>query len=175
MPNWCSNNLTFRHADRAKLEAAHKAFMERRFCEHFVPLPNGEWDYDFCVNNWGTKWEIDGESSLDSDQVSCSFDSAWSPPIDVYKAMCAQGFEVEASYYEPGMCFVGKVVGNQEDFDDDCYEYGGETSHTVRDVIGADLDDEWGISENMAQWEDEQAEQDLDSLREDYKFPPHTD
>ena len=192
MPNWCSNNLMFRHADRAKLEAAHKAFMEGKFCEHFVPLPNGEWNYGFCVENWGTKWEVDGESSYEGDTVTCRFDSAWSPPIDVYKAMCAQGFEVEATYHEPGMCFVGRVIGNEEEFDDDYREYNGETASTVRDVVGEDLDDEYGISEGLQSWEEEQENLEIDldgglsAINEghdddeaidldDVKLPPHTD
>jgi hypothetical protein len=64
------------------------------------------------------------------------------------------GFEIEAFYYEPGMQFVGKWV----DGDDDCYEYGGYDSTTVRDYIGEELDDYFGISESMADWEEENQE-----------------
>jgi hypothetical protein len=65
------------------------------------------------------------------------------------------GFEVEAFYYEPGMQFVGKWT----DGDDDCYEYGDYDSTTVRDYIGEELDDYFGISESMAEWEAENAEE----------------
>ncbi|NDF98835.1 MAG: hypothetical protein EB101_07920 [Chitinophagia bacterium] len=193
MPNWCSNNLTLRHKDTAKLNEAIAAFEDGRFFEHFVPLPDGKWDYGFCCENWGTKWDAGGEncvvSSLGNNTYGFNFDTAWSPPIEVYRVMCAQGFELEASYYEPGMAFVGRVVGNEDEFDDDCYEYGDETSDTVRDLIGPELDDEYGISEQMADWEEERRqeeedfedEQDLESLRayrvdiDDMDLPPHTD
>ncbi|NBS94451.1 MAG: hypothetical protein EBT27_12160 [Betaproteobacteria bacterium] len=75
--------------------------------------------------------------------------------------MREQGFDVVATYYEPGIAFVGKWDNGV----DDCYEYGGETSDTVRDLIGEELDDEYGISEAMAEWEDEQ---DLEELHEEY-------
>jgi hypothetical protein len=65
------------------------------------------------------------------------------------------GFEIEAYYNEPGMAFCGKWTGDETDSFDDYYEYSGETSETVREVIGEDLDDYFGISEDMAQWEEE--------------------
>jgi len=172
MPNWCANNLKLSHSDSSKLHAAVTAFEQGRFLEHFVPLPGGEWDYEFCMNSWGTKWDVNGDLiNLGKNTAQFSFDSAWAPPIEAYREICAQGFELEASYYEPGMAFVGKVFGNQGDFVDDYYEYGGATSNTVRDIIGAELDDEWAISENMAQWEDE----DSACYEEEYDLPPHTD
>jgi len=172
MPNWCSNNLTLRHKDTEKLNAAIAAFEDGRFLEHFVPLPDDKWEYGFCCENWGTKWDVGGSDSVytvrGDKTVQFAFDSAWSPPIEAYRAMREQGFDVVATYYEPGIAFVGKWDNGV----DDCYEYGGETSDTVRDLIGEELDDEYGISEAMAEWEDEQ---DLEELHEEYKFPPHTD
>ncbi len=70
------------------------------------------------------------------------------------------GYEVEATYYEPGMAYVGRWDNGV----DDCIEFGGETSKTVRDVIGEELDDEYGISETMAEYED-----DTDELTEWYE------
>jgi hypothetical protein len=57
---------------------------------------------------------------------------------------------VEATYYESGMAFVGRWY----DCYDECIEFSGETSETVRDVIGDELDDEYGISETMAEYEE---------------------
>jgi hypothetical protein len=112
--------------------------------------------YDFNVANWGTKWEISGDGAtaeIEEDGLSFSapFESAWSPPIGVCEALIEQGFEVTLYYYESGMGFVGKW----EDGCDDCYEYGGENSATVRAVIGDELDDMFGISESMAEYEAE--------------------
>jgi hypothetical protein len=50
-------------------------------------------------------------------------------------------------------------VGKFEDGYDDCYELGGETSQTVRAAIGDELDDMWGISESMAEYEADNEEE----------------
>lgn len=113
--------------------------------------------YDWQVANWGTKWDItfDSVERMDDNTVQASFDSAWSPPVNAYEKLCALGFEIEAYYNEPGMAFCGKWSGNEDSFDDDYYEYSGENSETVREVIGDELDDYFGISEDMKQWEEE--------------------
>ncbi len=72
----------------------------------------------------------------------------------VAEALVEQGFQVTLYYYEPGMAYVGKF----EDGCDDYYEYGGENSQTVRAAIGDELDDMFGISESMAEYEAEQDE-----------------
>jgi hypothetical protein len=118
--------------------------------------------YDFNVANWGTKWEIGGngtEAERDEDGLgfSAPFESAWSPPVGVCEALVEQGFEVVLYYYEPGMGYCGKF----EDGYDEYYEYSGETSKTVRAAIGSDLDDMFGISESMAEYEAENEEEEL--------------
>lgn len=52
------------------------------------------------------------------------------------------------------MCFCGVYEGNEEDDYDDYYEYSGETSETIRQAVGEELDDFWGLSERMAEWEE---------------------
>ncbi len=119
--------------------------------------------YDFCVGEWGTKWDVGGDDGLiqklNDNEVNASFDSAWAPPIRAYERLCEMGFIIKAYYDEPGMCFCGVVTGDEDYFDDDYYEYSGETSETVREAIGEELDDFWGISENMAQWEEENVDE----------------
>jgi hypothetical protein len=119
--------------------------------------------YDFCVNNWGTKWDIDPYDPEDvvivDNCIEFGFDSAWAPPTGIYAELVEQGFEVEATYYEPGMGYVGRWYMG----DDDCIEYGGETSKTVRDLIGEELDDEYCISESMAEWEEDNEDEDADA------------
>ena len=115
--------------------------------------------YDFCTSNWGTKWDVGDEHSIELDEdglgFNAPFDSAWAPPMGVVEALVEQGLEVTLYYYEPGMGFVGKF----EDGCDDFYEYGGETSKTVRAAIGDELDDMFGISESMAEYERENEEE----------------
>jgi hypothetical protein len=185
MPNWCSNGVTITHTDPRKISALADAMKEGRFLNHIIPVPvdltaegsashggpdaerydeiraenlekhgYANW-YDFCVDRWGTKWDVDCdgviEVSEDGLTVNASFDSAWAPPCGVYEAMTEDGYEVEAYFYEPGMCFVGKWDNGI----DDCYEYGNCNSNTVRDYIGEELDDYFCISESMAEYEDE--------------------
>lgn len=185
MPNWCNNNVTIGHNDPAKLVALAEAVNSGKFCNFAIPVPedlqitagflgNGDeqkqlelkeqanlakyghknW-YDFCVERWGTKWEVDAyePTTVTSGVVEFGFDSAWAPPIGVYEELVEQGYTVRAYYYEPGMAYVGKW----EDGIDECFEYGGYTSENVRELIGDELDEQFGISESMAEWEAEEA------------------
>ena len=128
--------------------------LEEQTARNIAKYGFGNW-YDFCVNWWGTKWDVDcqGTVSIDPDGLglSANFDSAWAPPTRVYDEMVDQGYEVVGYYYEPGMAFVGKYDNGS----DDCHELGGYDSSSVRDAIGDELDDYFCISENMAEWEDE--------------------
>ena len=82
MPNWCYNNLCVTHEDPAKITILAQKLKDGRMFEHFVPLPNGEWDYDFCVGNWGTKWEISGPEihAHHAKMLDTYFMTAWAPP-----------------------------------------------------------------------------------------------
>lgn len=178
MPNWCNNVVTISHKDPAKMAALTEAINAGNFCKFVIPIPEAltnttapnrenpevliektgysDW-YDFCVNEWGTKWDIDPYDKVvieDGVMVSFGFDSAWAPPVGVYDKLYEEGYVVEASYYEPGMAFVGKY----EHGFDECIDISGETSKTVVDVIGEELDDQFGISESMECFEDEENE-----------------
>jgi hypothetical protein len=178
MPNWCNNGITLRHADPAMIDRVIKG--KEGLLMEFLPTPEDLQDavanfevneamvakygysswYDWNINNWGTKWDfaLENVEREDANTVTAAFDSAWAPPIEAYVKLCALGFEVEAMYYEPGMQFVGKFIGNEDESDDDCIEYGGATADTVRELIGEELDDYFGISEEMAQYEEEDQE-----------------
>lgn len=159
MPNWCANTLNISHEDPAMIERAKTAYQAGRFLQEFIPFPNGEWDYNWCVNTWGTKWDVGGEDAhmveQDANGVVFNFDSAWAPPTSAYEQLMEQGFEIIAYYYEPGMAFCGKW----ENGDDDYYEYGGMTSDEIADTLPDDLDETFGISEAVAEYEAEQEEE----------------
>jgi hypothetical protein len=103
------------------------AYKEGKACDHYLPVPRTEdgeliidqthpdyW-YDWCVNNWGTKWDIGSDNgevhglnpTIVDNEATMSFDSAWSPPIGLYERLHNLGFSVEATYFEPGMGFCG--------------------------------------------------------------------
>ena len=182
MPNWCNNGITLRHADPAMIERVLKG--KDGLLMEFLPTPQELLDtvagfpgadkeaeheaqmksniekhgfkdwYDWNCNNWGTKWDFNLENveNPDPNTVTAAFDTAWAPPIEAYNKLMELGFEIEAFYYEPGMAFVGKYDNGE----DECIEYGGATSETVRDMIGEELDDYFGISEEMAQYDEEE-------------------
>jgi len=140
MPNWCNNTLNLRHEDPAQIERAKTAFADGRFLEEFVPFPNGEWDYNWCVNAWGTKWDVGGGDGhtveQDANGVVFNFDSAWAPPCAAYDKLMEQGFEILAYYYE----------------------YGGMTSERIAEELPDDLDETFDISGQVAEWEAEDEE-----------------
>ncbi len=118
----------------------------------------GNW-YDFCVGRWGTKWDVDAYDKVEFDAkgVTFGFDSAWAPPVGIYEEMLAQGFEVRAYYYEPGMNFTG-IWDNG---DDDYYDI-PSTSEACREELPESLDEMFGISENMEMWEEENKEEEAE-------------
>jgi len=106
------------------------------------------------VNNWGTKWDAAIHQVDWIDDLTCVmiFDTAWSPPLGIYDAMKEQGWVVFASYYEPGMCFVGRW----DDGDDENYDYSNcNTGDEIREYLPEELDMDWGISEWFDEAEDD--------------------
>jgi hypothetical protein len=136
--------------------------LERKTAENVEKYGYGNW-YDYCVGEWGTKWDT-GEAgntdiSPDGKILHTGFDTAWAPPIAAYEKLEALGFRVKAYYYEPGMGFAGIW----EDGIDDCYSDWGD-SQGAKDTLPQDLDDCFGISESQAEWEAEN--QDEEELTE---------
>ena len=137
--------------------AAHEAQMKSN-----IELYGYKDWYDWNIANWGTKWDFNLEicEREDANTVNASFDSAWAPPCQAYEKLIEMGFHVKAYYCEPGMGFVGVWEGDMENgWDDDYHDYSGETSATVREAIGEELDDYFCISEEMAQYEEENEEE----------------
>ena len=65
--------------------------------------------YDWCCENWGTKWNsVDAYLSGNS----ICFYTAWSPCSPVIEALSAlfPDVRIEYTYDEAGMCFCGREV-----------------------------------------------------------------
>ena len=155
MPNWCGNTLRLEHEDPAQITRAVEAFKKGEFFQTLVPNPDGDWNYDWSVSNWGTKWDVGGDSHPDIESATAAsfyFDSAWAPPCAAYDSLVDQGFRVYAMYHESGMCFAG-IYDNG---DDDYYEFSGQSSSEVADMLPQELDEQFSISEMMAEYEDDE-------------------
>jgi hypothetical protein len=132
---------------------------EHKLKEEFNRITYGytNW-YDFCVNEWGTKWEIGADGNPAQDipgGLMLGFDSAWSPPIAAYEKLVAMGFRITAMYYEPGMAFAGVWDNGNDDY----YEYSSMDSKEIAETLPTELDEAFNISEDVAQWEAENAEE----------------
>ena len=191
MPNWCNNSVVLKHEDPAMIERARKAFNGEGLLQEFIPVPQDLRDtvsgsmgedkreaheaqqkanvekygyanwYDFCVNEWGTKWEIGADGNPAQDipgGLMLGFDSAWSPPIAAYEKLLEMGFEIEAMYYEPGMAYAGVWENGHDDY----YEYGGMSSEQIAKELPPELDEAFGISESAAEWEEENKEEEAE-------------
>jgi len=154
MPNYCGNTLTITHEDPEMIRRAKAAFAEGEFLNEFIPNPAGEWNYDWSVANWGTKWDVGdgaGIQTWDDHELVVYFDSAWSPPIEAYERLLDLGFTVYATYYEPGCAFAG-IWDNGYD---DHYDLSDMSSQDVVNDVPDELDEAYSISETMAEYEAE--------------------
>ena len=187
MPNWCNNTLELEHKDPAMIERARAAMIRGEFLHEFIPVPKelseakanftdneelikkygySDW-YGFCVNEWGTKWDVGGDdygapTITEDGKMIAGFDSAWAPPTTAMERLAAMGFIVKLYYYEPGMCFAGIWEGNEDYSNDDYYEYGDMSSDEVAETLPAELNEMFCISDTMAEYESENQEIDLD-------------
>lgn len=139
--------------------------LERRSAENLKKYGAANW-YDFCTSRWGTKWDTDPYDPADvvvneHNAITFGFDTAWGPAIGVYEAMVEDGYSVEATYYEPGMAFCGVWQDGCDDF----YDISGMRSNEVRDALPEHLDEMYGISECMAEYEAEE----MDEVQEWYE------
>ena len=122
--------------------------------------------YDWRVNNWGTKWEVcefygvdkQPDALIGDSTISFAFSSAWSPPIGAYEKFLENNPDcfIRAYYYEGGCDFMGLW----EDGVDDCYAPSDykSTDDFWQDGIGSTLDDTFNITESMAEYEQEELE-----------------
>ena len=188
MPNWCNNNLTLTHEDPAMIQRAYDALERGEFLNEFIPVPEdlkitsgylgsgpeqeelerqtkanvekygyGNW-YDFSVGEWGTKWDVggDGQSDIhpDGKMLHTYFDSAWSPPVNAYYKLEELGFTVNAMYYEGGMCYAGEFTDGCDN--EICLE--GLSADDI-EQDHPDLDEAFGISESIREYEAENEEE----------------
>ena len=188
MPNWCNNTLTLTHEDPAMILRAKEALDRGEFLQEFIPVPQDLKDtvsgsmgedhreaheaqqkanrekhgysnwYDFCVGEWGTKWDVGGDGQTDihpdGKMLHTTFDSAWSPPVNAYVKLEELGFGVNAMYYEGGMAYAG------------AYGDGGDEEINLEGMSADDvenhypeIDEAFGISESMREYEAENQEE----------------
>jgi hypothetical protein len=121
--------------------------------------------YDWCVANWGTKWNAGGDNDamqVDYDEdvgnqgiALFQFDTAWAPPLGVLEKLMETHPElsIECRYHEPGVGFFGVWT----DGVDRCYETEQFPKSTdafwTQHADGRLLDETFGIVESMQEYE----------------------
>ena len=197
MPNWCSNNITISGPVETIKTLWDEANSEDGgLLNAMVPMPKelkdttspsdldeeaqaemikkfgaSDW-YSWCVNNWGTKWDIstEGLEFTDNEDGTASidgwFDSAWAPPIGAYEKFCddMDGVYLEAYYEEGGMDFAGHWTSEGDDdhlegISDYAREVikNGESGSSLYDF----LDEHFEITENRREYIEEELEEEL--------------
>ena len=74
---------------------------------------HGDW-YSWSINKWGTKWNACDTyiNNTRDDYFDFSFNTAWSPPIPLLKALSEKYplLRFDTEYEEEGMGFAGRII-----------------------------------------------------------------
>ena len=185
MPNHCNNTLTIKSDNTGFLQSLLNELKEAdggmpKFLEKLVPFTadiSYEWDYNWCVQNWGTKWDIFdvNYASLDGDTLEVVFTTAWSPPTEaLVKGMLNHGYTFELYYEEGGCCFIGHTKGDGESHFDECWET--YTDNAPSTYIPDDVLDAFPwVESDWHDWQREMAEEGREGNKWDNMLQDLTD
>jgi len=142
MPNWCFNHLVVSEDTPAFSEWLSKGgFSFERILETPPELLNGDGWYNWRIDNWGTKWDVDPKKVNTQEfngQISLDFDTAWAPPLQVIEKL-SEMFPTayfQLTYFEPGMCFAGKFTAKDGRTHDNSDESGGLLYSEIAESFG---------------------------------------
>ena len=180
MPNWCNNTLSLTGPKEKITAIYNKAKKDDALLQQLKPMPEAlegttspapkegkvqplvdgfdNW-YDWRVQHWGTKWDVDMEGlelSDDGTTISGWFDSAWAPPIHAFEYFLTDNEDcsIKSYYYEGGMDFAGLW----EDFADaevTPSEFTADEMETPSMGLIYDLNENFNFSEAVREYEEE--------------------
>jgi len=160
MPNWCMNTAVINGPkpviDELKAVLANP---EIGLLEWMRPMPLDQKDnwYDWCVSNWGTKWDVHEpfvSDDVEEDSITFNFDTAWGPPLEAFRHWAERDGRVtyRLIYIETGMGFVGWDSYDGEYFDEDYREHSIDPNgywEMAREEFGIEPDEE---PEPLTEW-----------------------
>lgn len=111
MPNWCANSIEikFNPSQRQHIEEMSNKAKKKELLNFLVPIPEEllSDSYNWCIDNWGTKWDIEYMASAIYDStLTIYFDTAWSPPVEAIKRSL-KDYEYRLYYFESGVGYMG--------------------------------------------------------------------
>ena len=138
MPNWCQNTLkiTGDKKELIKFKKKAKSYNTKLSLAKLYPEPDYSkvrvkptfpsiindpsthkkkyvnkkqaW-WDWRIQNWGTKWDIEAELTDNGTGLCYDFDSAWSPPVSWIKKVSKDypKLQFRLKYREEGIGFKG--------------------------------------------------------------------
>lgn len=134
-----------------------QAKLEAKNARNLAKYGYKDW-YDYCVNEWGTKWDCGEQGASDihpsGTLLHTAFDTAWAPPLAAYAKLEALGFGIEAMYYESGMNFAGTYSEGSDDYVD----LGGMSADDIEQEY-PDIDECFSIAESIREYERENQEE----------------
>ena len=165
MPNWCNNSITIQGSTETVETLWEEANKEDSgLLNAMVPMPvelndtvspsDGDNWYNWRVNNWGTKWDVDLEglefiNNHDGTSVITGyFDSAWAPPIEAYNTFLddMDGCSLSATYEEGGMDFAGTYEDGEDQYLEGISDLArekvktGDSGDPLYDLLDAEMD-----------------------------------
>ena len=195
MPNWCNNTLTIQGPTKTLKPLWEEANKEGSgLLQAMKPMPKGLNDttsptpkdkpqpivdgvdnwYDWRVENWGTKWDVDLEGLEFTDNkdgtaaITGWFDSAWAPPTEAFNTFCDDNdnCSLESFYEEGGMDFAGHYSDGVDDYLEGISDYarevvkGNDSGSGLYDL----LDDELELTENRREYIEEELNEDAQKV-----------
>ena len=141
--------------------------------------------YDWCVDQWGTKWNaggsdnedmiVDYDEDVDDTGIALfTFSSAWAPPVGVFQKLkeLHPDLYIQGRYYEPGVGFFGLW----DDGDDRCYNFEsiekGSKDEFWSSEDGILLDENFDIVEDMIRNEEYEMDEGAKKVRDYVKGQP---
>ena len=161
MPNHTDNRVILYHKDSQQIDMIYNIMNteDTPLCQTLIPMDEALLDndahaddgwYTWRLQNWGTKWDVYEThcTRMYANTLALNFYTAWSPPIPVYDKLVDMGFQVNARYLDEGWMYIGEYIDGEDWCTDDV--------ESVAEHY-PELDEEFGISERIAEYEEEVA------------------
>lgn len=140
MPNNTDVRVYIDHTNKKRIDDMETIFSNDYPFDKIIPMPDdiergnltmeqrelskGRNWYDWSCANWGTKWDAYNINvqRLSDTSLYVTMETAWSPPIPIFKKLLELGFEVSAYYLDEGYNYVGQFEGGEDFYFDVNYD-----------------------------------------------------